>query len=129
MEFVWLVLAIGAMAAMAWLGLRIEPHWVSKDGRRILCMGQVISPTGESITRWRETKVFLAAGRQVQVEQKRRLRRRSSSWTIEAESAAPPRRRAVFVVRGHDIDGSPAMMALKMPANSRAVEILRAHGR
>lgn len=127
MEFVWFVLALAAMAAMAWLGLRIEPHWVAKDGRRIMCMGQVIEPNGHPVTRWRETKVFLAGAKQVHVEQKRRLRRRSSAWTIEGESSAPPRRRAVFVLRGHDIDGAPAMMALKMPASSKAVTILREH--
>lgn len=128
MEFFWLVLALAAMAGMAWLGLRIEPHWVSKDGRRILCMGQVLSPKGDPLTRWRETKVFLAGHKQVHVEQKRRLRRRATTWSLEGESSAPPRRRAVFVLRGHDIDGSPAMMTLKMPASSRAVEVLRAHG-
>lgn len=127
MEFVWFVLAVAAMAAMAWLGLRIEPHWVAKNGRRMLCMGQLLSPKGETLTRWRETKVFLAAPGEVHVEQKMKLRRRASSWSIQGESTSPPRKRVVFLLRGYDLDGAPALLALKLPVSSKGVDILRRH--
>lgn len=126
MELLWALLAIAVCVLLAWVGFRIEPHWVSKDGTRFLCNGQLLDAKGEPLTRWRETKVLVGTGGQVQIEQKRFLRRRASFWTVAAESPEPPRKRAVFVLRGHDDAGVSAMFALRLPASSRAVPVLRA---
>jgi hypothetical protein len=41
MDVVWFLLAIAVMVGLGWLGFQIEPHHVSKDGRRILCNAQL----------------------------------------------------------------------------------------
>jgi hypothetical protein len=110
---------------LTWVGFRIEPHWVSKDPRRFLCNGQLLSNIGEPTGRWKETRVLVGTHGSVQADQKRFLRRNFSNWTITAESPDPPRRRAVFLLRGNDAEGRAAMMALRLPATSRAVPILR----
>ncbi|MEX0847913.1 MAG: hypothetical protein WD023_09060 [Ilumatobacteraceae bacterium] len=125
MDVVWLVLAVAVMVGLAWLGFRIEPHHVSKDGRRILCNAQLLTQHGEQLTRWRETKVLVLGENRLVVEQRRFFRRRSGIWTVVAESDAPPRKRAVFLLKtANPVDG-PEMLALRLPANSRGNEILR----
>lgn len=126
MEVVWFLLAVALMVGLAWLGYQIEPHHVSKDGRRILCNAQLLSEHGEQLTRWRETKVLVLDDNRVVVEQRRFLRRRSGLWKVVAESDAPPRRRAVFLLRNADPVDGPEMLALRLPASSRGNDILRA---
>ena len=61
----------------------------------------------------------------LQIDQKRMMRRKSSIWRVSAESPDPPKRRAVFLLSGHDSEGQPDMLALRLPANSRAIAVLR----
>ena len=127
MDWLWTILAIAVMGLLAWVGFRIEPHWSSKDGRRFLCSGQLLSTRGEPLGRWRETNVSITADGSFHIEQKRMmLRRHGSTWTMATESDDPPRKRAVFLLTGHDDDGRPAMMALKVPDDSKALPVLRA---
>ena len=125
MEILWLVLAIAVCAGAGWLAIRMEPHWVSKDGNRFLTVGQRMDIRGERLGRWHEMRVFINRNGQIEVEEKRFMRRQLSFWTLEAESPEPPRRKAVFVLRGHDRGGSEALLALRLPATSRAVDQLR----
>ena len=50
----WLLLAIAVCAGLVYLGYRIEPHHVTKDGSRFLCTGQWISAEGDLEGRRRE---------------------------------------------------------------------------
>ncbi len=125
-EYVWLVLAIAAMVFLAWVGFRIEPHWVSKNRSRFICNAQQLTERGEPNGRFRETKVYVEPSGELLVDQRRMFRRRMSAWRLVAESEHPRRRRAVFVLRGHDADGVPAMLAMRLPATSPMVPELRA---
>jgi hypothetical protein len=125
-EYVWLVLAIALMVFLAWVGFRIEPHWVSKDRTRFICNAQQLTDRGDPNGRFRETKVYVEPNGELLVDQRRLFRRRMSAWRLVAESDSPPRRRAVFVLRGHDRHGVPAMLALRLPATSPIVPELRA---
>jgi hypothetical protein len=122
MDWLFGLLALAIMAALAWVGFRLEPHWVSKDGHRFLCSGQLMSHLGQPQGRWRETRVIVDHRGDLQVDQKRMMRRRSSIWRVKAESPDPPKRRAVFLLSNHE---SADMLALKLPANSRAIPVLR----
>ena len=126
MEVVGFILVAGACVLLAWLGLRMEPHYVSKDGRRFLCMGQKMNPQGDHLGRWRETRIVVGNNGSVQVDQKRFMRRTTTFWTVEARSPEAPKRKAVFLLKGHDDQGLPTLLALRMPAKSRAVETLTA---
>jgi hypothetical protein len=126
MDWVWAIAAIAVVSLLGWIGFRIEPHWVSKDAHRFLCNGQLMSHLGEPVTRWRETRVIVESAGQVQVDQRRfPFRRTSAMWAVSGESPEPPRGRVVFLLRGHDEVGQTQLMALRLPAKSRAIPVLR----
>ena len=125
MQFVWLLLAIAVCVGAGWFAFHMEPHWVSKDGARFLTVGQKLDDRGEQLTRWREMRVIVARTGRIEVEEKRFMRRHLSYWTLEAEAPEAPRRKVVFVLRGHDDRGVPILLSLRMPASSRAVGVLR----
>jgi hypothetical protein len=123
-EIVWFAIVVAVCAAFGWLAFRIEPHWVSKDGRRFLCNAQRITTGGEPETRWRETRVIVSDANRIQVDQKRFMRRTSTFWKVASRSQDPPRGREVFLLTGFDDRGNPVMLALRLPKNSRAVGTL-----
>lgn len=118
------MLGIAICIALAWYGLRIEPHHVSKDGQRIICQSQPLDDLGNPTGRGKETKVQITLDGELEITQKRLLSRSHSYWEMVAESPNPPRGKAVFLVRGRD-DHSE-LLTLRMPAKSRAVDALRA---
>lgn len=121
----WFALAIAVCALLAWIGFRIEPHWVSKDGQRFLCAGQRLTVKGDPLGRWRETRVILYDDGRVQVDQKRFMRRSSTHWKVSAEATDPPRGKAVFLLEGFDAQAAPILLALRLPADSRAIPRVR----
>jgi hypothetical protein len=124
-EYVWFVGTVALCAGLGWVALKIEPHWVSRDGRRMLCMGQEMDRTGSPRGRWRETRVAIPADGPLRIEQKRVMRRQVSYWTLVQQAPDAPRRKAVFLLRGHDRNGVDALFALRLPANSKALPLLR----
>lgn len=125
MDVVWIVLAVPVIAGLGWLGFMIEPHWVAKDGTRFLCNAQLLDDKGNAMSRWRETRFSVTRDGSLLVDQKRNMRHRTTIWQMLAESPEPPRGRAVFVLRGRDSFDRPAMMALRLPRNSRAIAAIR----
>lgn len=124
MDVIWVVLAIAACVGLAWLGLKIEPHWVSKDGHRFLCNAQLMNVKGDTLTGWRETRVIVHPDGQAQVDQKRMMRRNTSIWRISARAPEPPRGKVVYLLKGHDTTGKDALLAIRLPVKSRAREAL-----
>jgi hypothetical protein len=120
----WTVLALGICAALVYLGYRMEPHYVSKDGRRFLCTGRKISAHGEPEGRKREVRFSVLTDGRLRMDVKRGLRRTVSDWSVEGKSPTPPSRRAVYVLRGENTDGGLQRMIIQMPSKSRVVEIL-----
>jgi hypothetical protein len=120
----WMLLAIGVCAALVYLGYRIEPHHVSKDGSRFLSSGQWISSQGQPEGRRREVWVKVLNDGELQIDVKRRMHHDVTHWSIEGKSAEPPPRRAVYVLRTLTHQGTTQRMTIKVPANSRAVGIL-----
>lgn len=121
----WALLSIAALIGLTWLGFRIEPHWVAKDGQRFLCNAQLLDDKGNALSRWQETRVAVLDSGELAVDQKKFLRHRTSVWRMAAESPDPPGRRAVFVLRGRDSFERPAMLAIRLPRSSRAIAALR----
>jgi hypothetical protein len=119
-----MVLAIGVCAGLVYVGYRLEPHHVSKDGSRFLSSGQWISSGGDPAGRRREVWVRVLPGGQLQVDVKRRMRHDVTHWSIEGKSPDPPPRRAVYVLRSIDHRGTTQRMTIKVPAKSRAIGIL-----
>jgi hypothetical protein len=122
----YLILAILVCAGLLYLSFRIEPHHVSKDGRRFLCSGQWLTADGETEGRRREVWVNVEASGQLRVDVKRRLRHDVTHWWIEGKSANPPRNRMVYALRSINILGGIERMVIQVPSKSRAVSVLDA---
>jgi hypothetical protein len=123
-DVVWAVLGIGLCAGLIYLGYRMEPHRVSKDGKRFLCTGQRLGPGGDTDGRKREVWITVLDRGQVQVDVKRRLRHDLSHWSLEGKAPSPPKGRAVFVLRTANTLGGLDRMAIRLPAKSKAVAVL-----
>lgn len=119
-----MLVAIAICAGMLYLGYRIEPHHVSRDGNRFLCTGQWLSAQGDTDGRKREVWVNVLPDGQLSVDVKRRLKHDVTHWWIEGKAAKPPPRRQVYVLRTINILGTTERMTIKVPSKSRAVSIL-----
>ncbi len=136
-----LLLFVGVAAGcalMLWGSYKIEPHWVSKDGERLVCYGQGISRQGASHSRWREMRISKVRNDMVEVRPRRgslsldrpgpnpikRRVQRVSHWKVLGQSPTPPRGRVVYLLSGSTDPGMPEMVALRLPAKSRAILML-----
>ena len=122
-DFFWMVLAIAVCAALFYVGYRIEPHRVSKDGRRFLCTGQWISASGDNEGRRREVWISVLPTGQLEVDVKKRLHHDVTTWALEGKGSTPAPKRAAYVLRTLS-EGATQRMILTMPAKSRAVTVL-----
>jgi hypothetical protein len=120
-DVVWIVLALAVCGGLIYVGYRIEPHYVSKNGRRFLCTGQLLSAYGDPDGRRREVRISVLPDGALQMDVKRGMRRSLSMWSVEGKAAEPPPRRVVYVLRGRDDAGATQRMVIRLPSNSRAV--------
>ena len=111
---------------MYYLGSRIEPHWVGRDGRRMILAAQFLDDHGVPVGRRFEARVLVLPDGMLVVGKKRMMRRRNSGWWVEAKSPEPPRRRQVFLLRPADPTIDSGSIAVTIPARSRAGPILDA---
>ncbi len=147
MSSVLTVLAIAASCGfLLWIAYRMEPHWVSKDGERMVCYGQGIGRDGRNDNRWREVRVGRVRHDTVEVRQRRggstgmqrrdamanptRLlqgrRPRVSYWKVVGPSGTPHKRRVIYLLDGSHDPNVPEMMALRLPLKSKAIPMLDA---
>ena len=125
-QYVWVAIVIVVMGGMWWIGYRMEPHWVSKDGDRFLCGTQEFFH-GSLAGHPRETQVAILAGGTLHITQKKMLRRQKSLWSLIGKSPDPPKRLEIYVAQ-QTVDGVPTstMLALRIPKKSKCVAILDA---
>jgi hypothetical protein len=123
-DVLWMLVAIAVCAGLLYLGYRIEPHHVSRDGSRFLCTGQWLSVQGGTDGRKREVWIKVLPKGQLEVDVKRRLRHDVTHWWIEGKAEKPPPRREVYVLRTTNVLGQTERMTIKVPSKSRAVPIL-----
>ncbi|HRE03933.1 MAG TPA: hypothetical protein PLV68_21740 [Ilumatobacteraceae bacterium] len=140
---------IGLCVAMLYAAQRVDPHWVSKDGQRMICQGQGLARDGTPVTRWRELKVAEVGDGRVEVRTRhgsltatqptrqdysptaalrrplfREPRQKTSMWRVQGIAADAPKRKVIYVLDGNDDPGMPALVTLRMPANSKAIPML-----
>jgi hypothetical protein len=125
-DLFWNLLAIAVLVGMAWLAFRLEPHWVSKDGERMIVAGQPLDRYGNQLGRWRETRLMVLDGRTVRIDRKGFLKHNTSYWTVAGESDDPPKKKVVFLLSGNDPSTDVTQMAIRFPASSRGADTLRA---
>ncbi len=145
MSSVLTVLSIAAgCGLLLWIAYRMEPHWVSKDGERMVCYGQGTSHNGRSDGRWREVRVGRVRHDTVEVRRRRSghvgtprreamanptqlLQHRQPKvtyWKVIGQSDTPPKRRVIYLLDGCHDPNVPEMLALRLPLNSKAIPML-----
>ena len=125
-QYVWLVVAVAALGGMWWIGYRMEPHWVSKDGQRFMCGAQEFFH-GQLGGHPRETHVAFLPGGTLHITQKRMMRRQRTLWNLIGKSADPPKGLEIYVAQ-QSVDGvaKSEMLALRIPKKSKCIAILDA---
>lgn len=125
-DLLYLLVTIVIGGSLIWAVYRIEPHWVSKDGRRFICRGQLMDDHGNTHGGWHEYRVRVSDdGDSPSIHASRRglvHRNAGATWRVAARSTNPPRRKAVFLL--HPVAGTDHMLALRLPDRSRAVPVL-----
>lgn len=124
----WTLVVLAVLAAMAWGAYRIEPHWVSRDGKRFLCMGQQLNDRHTPVGRWNEVRVAALPDGALLVDQRRRVGRTRPGarvWHVVSRMPDAPRKKLVaYLLRGRNEDGVAVQMLLRLPAKSKAIALL-----
>jgi hypothetical protein len=125
-ELLWFVGAVVGCAGLLYLASRIEPHWVAKDGTRFITMAQLVDRTGAPAGRVKEVRVAIAQDGTLMVSRRSVWRTKSGVWRIQAKATAPPRGRALYLLRPVPEDPMDDLLTLRVPAKSRIVPTLDA---
>jgi hypothetical protein len=125
-DLLWAVGAIVGCAGLYYLSTRIEPHWVARDGRRMLVAAQLLDDRGTPVGRKFEARVVVIPDGMLVVGRRRMFRRRQSGWWAHAKSPDPPRRREVYLLRPANNEIDSGLVAITLPAGSRAAPVFDA---
>ncbi len=122
------VLVIAVLAGLAWVALRMDPHWVSKDGLRFTCKVQQIRQNGRIEGRWREARCSIEGERLRVIIRGLGIRPDPfADYRVVGTSPDPPARAAVYVVRNvAAADPNDGLFSIRLPASSRAIAQLDA---
>ncbi|MCU1365536.1 MAG: hypothetical protein JWN39_1175 [Ilumatobacteraceae bacterium] len=141
-----LIAVVGGCGLMLWASHKMEPHWVSKDGDRMICFGQGMSRNGLPSGRWRELRISTTHGNRVEVRPRRgslaierptgsmasaaglvkRRGPKSSTWSVVGQTETPLRNRVLYILGGNTDPNMPDMIAIRLPAKSKAIPVLEA---
>jgi hypothetical protein len=141
-SFLILIAVLAGCGLMLWASYKIEPHWVSKDGQRLICYGQNLSRNGEPEGRFREVRAARVNDSLIEIRHKARrdkpadtagllrnnvLSRKhipSSYWNVIGVSPEPPKGKVIFVLGGNHDPDQPPLLALRVPTKSKAIPML-----
>ena len=135
-DVLWAVGFAALLGGMYYLAYKVEPHWVSKDGERFICMGQVMDHHGNPRSGWREYRVEVRWDGSVATRRRSRwVRSDARTWRMRARSDDPPKRKAIYLLAAErpeqDVRAqrrpSPFdddLLAIRLPESSRAIAVL-----
>ena len=125
-DVLWIVGFVAVVGGLYYAAFRVDPHWVSKDGQRFVCHGQLVDHYGNTLQNWREYRFEVIDDERIFARRRSRWTRRNASvWRVAAKSDAPPKSREVYLLASAE-SGNTDQMAIRLPASSRAVPILEA---
>jgi len=123
-DLLWIVGFVAVLAGLYYAAFRVDPHWVSKDGRRFVCHGQLVDRYGNTLQNWREFRFEVIDHKRIFARRRSRWTRRNEGvWRVSAKSDNPPKNREVYLLASADSDNTD-QMAIRLPASSRAVAVL-----
>ncbi|MGH9134225.1 MAG: hypothetical protein ACRDZZ_09835 [Ilumatobacteraceae bacterium] len=126
-DVLWIIGFAALLAGLYFFAFRIDPHWVSKDGRRFICQGQLVDHYGNTLHGWREYRFEVLDHDRLFAKRRSRWSRLTGKsegvWRVSAKSENPPKNREIYLLTSTDT-GTTDQLAIRMPASSRAVEVL-----
>ena len=123
-DLLWIVGFVAVLAGLYYAAFRVDPHWVSKDGQRFVCHGQLVDRYGNTLQNWREFRFEVIDHKRIFARRRSRWTRRNEGvWRVSAKSDNPPKNREVYLLASADSDNTD-QMAIRLPASSRAVAVL-----
>ena len=112
------VAATAGFAGLVWLAFVIEPHWASKDGRRMIARVQPLGDRDEPQGRWREMRAFIDGDIITLNSRGFTSFGLRGDYRVRGKSPHPPRRREIYILDG------PQRVLLRVPSTSRAIAAL-----
>jgi hypothetical protein len=109
---------LGVCGALFWLLSRHEPHWSSKDGRRMIARVQSLGPQDQPDGTWKEVRVLVDGDHLVVSAKGPRAWKVRGRYRPVAKSPNPPHKREIYILQGE------AKILLRIPASSRAVVVI-----
>lgn len=114
------VIALAAFGGLLWLAYRIEPHWASKDGRRMIARVQPLGNRDEPGGRWREMRASVDGDTVILSTRGLGSLGLRSAYRVRGKSPQPPKGRAIYILEGD------RRLLLRVPSTSRAIPVLDA---
>ena len=105
---------------LAWLAWGLEPHWASKDGRRIMCRMQRAPEDVADRPRWHDVKISVDDRELYVYARARRASDLRGSWRVVGAIDDSARKRRIYELRSANDDAA----SVRIPLRSRCVPVL-----
>lgn len=120
MELFLGVVIVAFCGLLAWVAFRVEPHWCSKDGRRMIARAQQLPEAHKSAPRWNEVRVFVDDNTVILRTRGMRTTGLRGEYRVVGKSPAPPKKQEIYVLR------SDKEVFIRIPKDSRAIKTFEA---
>ena len=115
MEFFLGIVIVAICGLLAWVAFRVEPHWCSKDGRRMIARAQLLPDPHQPAPRWNEVRVFVNENTVILRTRGMRATGLRGEFRVVGKSPAPPKKQEIYILRGDE------EVLIRIPRNSRAI--------
>jgi hypothetical protein len=110
-----IVITVVLIALVALAALRIEPHWCSKDGQRMIARAQLLPDHHQPSPTWNEVRLFVDEDNILVRTRGRRASDLRGDYKVVGKSPSPPKKREIYILKG-DKD-----VCVRIPTDSRAI--------
>jgi hypothetical protein len=108
------------LALLGWLGWGLEPHWASKDGRKVMCRMQLSPDDPLDRPRWHDVKIAIDDRELYVFARSRRAADLRGNWRVVGAVNDDTKRRRIYELRSQNDDAA----SVRVPLKSRCVPVL-----
>jgi hypothetical protein len=109
---------LGVCGGLFWLLSRHEPHWVSKDGHRLIARVQTLGPGDQPDGTWKDVRILVDGEHLVISARGPRALKLRGRYKPLVKSPNPPARREIYILQGE------TRLLLRVPSTSRAIVVI-----
>jgi hypothetical protein len=109
---------LGVCGALFWLLSRHDPHWSSKDGRRMIARIQALGPQDRPEGTWKEVRLLVDGDHLVVSARGPRTWKMRGRYRPIGKSPNPPTKREIYILQGE------SRVLLRVPSTSRAIVVI-----